>query len=178
MNDKDKIQAPLHSFLLPAYNEIPDVGLYLDQVTKYINGWLNDFPEMQVTPSMIANYVKLKLVAKATKKAYSREQIAYFIFIAMAKTVLSMDHIRLVFETQAKQCSPEQGYEYFRRDLQAVLSSFYSPSVREAGNDRKGTEEKRMVHNVCVAIAHKMYLDRYFDQTGVPAADSEDSEQD
>jgi hypothetical protein len=178
MNDKDKIQAPLHSFLLPAYNEIPDVGLYLDQVTKYINGWLNDFPEMQVTPSMIANYVKLKLVAKATKKAYSREQIAYFIFIAMAKTVLSMDHIRLVFETQAKQCSPEQGYEYFRRDLQAVLSSFYSPSVREAGNDRKGTEEKRMVHNVCVTIAHKMYLDRYFDQTGVPAADSEDSEQD
>ncbi|NCB33377.1 MAG: DUF1836 domain-containing protein, partial [Erysipelotrichia bacterium] len=100
MNEKEHIQAPLNSFTLPKYSEIPDVGLYLDQVTKYINGLLMDFPEMQVTPSMISNYVKLRLVSKATKKAYSREQIADFIFIALGKTVLSMDHLRMLFATQ------------------------------------------------------------------------------
>lgn len=164
MNDKERIQAPLNSFSLPKYSEIPDVGLYLDQVTKYINGWLTDFPEMQVTPSMISNYVKLKIVSKATKKTYSREQVGCFIFIAMSKTVLSMDHIRLVLSLQQKLCTAEDGYEYFRTELEKVLTSFSAPSTRETVSRSKQSEEERMVHNVCVTIAHKMYLDRYFDQ--------------
>lgn len=163
MNEKKLIQTPLNSFVLPAFSEIPDVGLYLDQVIKYINGWLKDFPEMQVTPSMISNYVKLKLVDKAVKKAYSREQIAYFIFIAMAKTVLSMNHLRIVFAMQKKQCSTEAGYEYFRRELKNVLNAFYAPASKSSQAKTRTSEEERMLHNVCVTIAHKMYLERYFD---------------
>ena len=34
----------LRNFKLPAYREIHDVGLYLDQVAKYINSYLQDFP--------------------------------------------------------------------------------------------------------------------------------------
>ena len=63
----------LNQFNLPEYREIPDVGLYLDQVVKYLNGYLDLYPELPVTGSMISNYVKLKLVPKAMKKAYSRD---------------------------------------------------------------------------------------------------------
>ncbi len=162
MNEKGKIHAPLNSFTLPKYNEIPDVGLYLDQVTKYINGLLVDFPEMQVTPSMISNYVKLKLVSKATKKTYSREQIAYFIFIALGKTVLSMDHLRMLFATQKQLCPAEDGYEYFRSELEKVLTTFNSPAASDSDSKNRISEERRLLHNICVTIAHKMYLDRYF----------------
>ena len=80
---------------LPGYNEIPDVGLYLEQVSKYLNSFLED--DLQLTGTMITNYVKLKIVPKAIKKAYSREQIALFFLVATTKSVLSMDQIRKVF---------------------------------------------------------------------------------
>ena len=80
---------------LPGYNEIPDVGLYLEQVSKYLNSFLED--DLQLTGTMITNYVKLKIVPKAIKKAYSREQIALFFLVAITKSVLSMDQIRKVF---------------------------------------------------------------------------------
>ena len=80
---------------LPGYNEIPYVGLYLEQVSKYLNSFLED--DLQLTGTMITNYVKLKIVPKAIKKAYSREQIALFFLVAITKSVLSMDQIRKVF---------------------------------------------------------------------------------
>ena len=161
MSDKEQIQKSLHAFVLPAYNEIPDVGLYLDQVTKYINSFLADFPGLEVTPSMISNYVKLKMVSKANRKMYSREQIAYFIFIVLAKTVLSMDSIQDIFAIRENVCTVEQGYEYFRKELIGVLHAFYAPSARDPRPDGV-REEIRMLYNVVVTIAHKMYLDMYF----------------
>jgi hypothetical protein len=39
--EKEKIAA----FNLPTYREIPNVGLYLDQVSKYINECFTDLPD-------------------------------------------------------------------------------------------------------------------------------------
>ncbi|MBR6725209.1 MAG: DUF1836 domain-containing protein, partial [Erysipelotrichaceae bacterium] len=54
MNDTDV-------FNLPTYKEIPSVGLYLDQTSKYINEVLLDLPDAMITNSMISNYVKKHL---------------------------------------------------------------------------------------------------------------------
>ena len=35
---KQRIAQPLQDFHLPRYQEIPDVGLYLEQAAKYIGG--------------------------------------------------------------------------------------------------------------------------------------------
>ncbi len=48
----------IQSFHLPPYHEIPDVGLYLDQVTRYINDSLQPLGQPPVTSSMLSNYVK------------------------------------------------------------------------------------------------------------------------
>ena len=48
----------IEGFRLPRYREIPNVGLYLEQVAKYINGYLNVLGYADITPSMISNYVK------------------------------------------------------------------------------------------------------------------------
>ncbi len=128
-NEKNKniqadIRHTLDSMHLPAYKEIPDVGLYLEQVTRFINTALESFPDMSVTPSMISNYVKLKVVTRPEKKAYSRDQIVALLFVAVAKTVLSMDNIRKAFEIRRRNSNVETGYEYFRRSLEHALTSF------------------------------------------------------
>jgi Domain of unknown function (DUF1836). len=156
---KDKLDA----FELPAYEEIPDVGLYLEQVSRYVNGPLEEFPEMKVTPSMISNYAKAKLFSRVNKKTYSREQIAIVFFITIAKSVLSIEYVRTALVLfRSKNYSIQKGYEYFRRELQYAVSVFYEPSEAKKASASL-TEDEKMLKNVCTAIAHKMYLERYFE---------------
>ena len=78
--------ASIENFRLPKYSEIPDVGLFLEQTTKYISQCLAPLGCVSLTSSMISNYVKMHLIESPVKRQYSREQIAYLIVIAIAKT--------------------------------------------------------------------------------------------
>lgn len=147
----------LKAFDLPIWNEIPGVGLYLDQVTKYINEYLEDY-DMGVTPSMISNYVKLKIISREGKKIYSRERIAALFFVAVSKTVLSMDQIRQCLLMQEKACSMEDGYTAFRKELKERLETINKNTHASEGK----SEAEEMMKKVISAIAYKMYLNVYF----------------
>ena len=108
----ESITKSIEGFHLPKYEEIPNVGLYLDQTAKYINEYLTLFPDLEMTPSMISNYVKKGMIPRSVKKLYYRDQIAYLIFIAVTKTVLSMDNILILFQMQQQSYSAEVAYEY------------------------------------------------------------------
>ncbi len=138
-------------FTLPRYQDIPDVGLYLDQVVKYINGFFTEDGDLTITPSMLTNYVKLKLVQKVRKKTYSRDQIALFFFVAMAKTVLSIDNIRLCLSVWNEgEEDFSKNYALFREKMLTALS----------GNEEETGDS--MIGNITSAIARKLALDRFF----------------
>ena len=48
----------INGFRLPRYTQIPDVGLYLEQVVRYVNAHLAPLGEPELTSSMVSNYVK------------------------------------------------------------------------------------------------------------------------
>ena len=98
--EKTLLIESIKDFNLPEYNEIPNVGLYLEQTAKYINEYLKPIQDSPITGSMISNYVKKGLVSNPIKKQYSREQIAYLFFISVAKSVISMDDIKLLLNLQ------------------------------------------------------------------------------
>ena len=93
------------AFYLPTYKEIPSVGLYLDQTSKYINECLTDLPDVELTNSMISNYVKKHLIANPIKKQYGRDQIACLLFIALTKNALTLDDVAGLFELQKSRYS-------------------------------------------------------------------------
>ena len=155
--NENKLRITLQEFNLPAYREIPDVGLYLDQVVKYINSFFLDFPEMQITGSMVSNYVKKKLVASPIRKTYNKDQIACLIFISSAKTVLSLEHIRICLKTESIFACAEKSYDPFAKAMQEMLHEFY-------GSKEIATAERSALHDIVTAIAHKMYLERYFEE--------------
>ena len=66
-------------FALPRYAELPQVGLYLDQAVQYVNGCFRAFPGVELTPSMVSNYVKKGIISHPVKKKYTREQLASLI---------------------------------------------------------------------------------------------------
>ena len=159
---RDQINASIQSLHLPAYQEIPDVGLYLEQTAKYISDVLAPIQDMPITGSMISNYVKKGLIPKPVRKQYNREQIAQLIFIAAAKSVVSMDDLGLMLSVQRKTYSLQVAYDYFRSELYQMLTCVFS---REGSMDAaltNASDEKVMLRNTIIAVSHKIYLDKFF----------------
>ena len=152
----------LNNFHLPRFREIPDVGFYLEQTTRYISQLLEPLGEGAITGSMISNYVKKGLVTNPIKKRYDREQIAYLIFIALAKSVLSLDTLAVFIRMQKNTYSAEKTYDYFCTELENVLAFVFGQKqmLDDVGED--STEEKRLLRSTIIAIAYKIYLERSF----------------
>ena len=162
MNNENKteIKTLIKDFSLPRYNDIPNVGLYLEQVVKYISEYLSPLGSFSLTGSMVSNYVKKGLVENPVKKQYDRKQIASLIFIAVAKNVLSMDDILLLFKMQEKTYEPKRAYDYFCNELENIMGCVFGlKDLETIGSDSNDTNT--MLRNTLIAVAYKVYLDKY-----------------
>ena len=160
LKTKQKIADSLRDFRLPRYQEIPDVGLYLDQVAKFISEYLAPLEESCLTPSMVSNYVKKGLIDNPVKKQYGRDQIVYLIFIAIAKNVMSLDGLINFIALQKRTYSLQKAYDYFCEQFENTL--LFTAEVKDtldiAGEDT--TDEKRLLFSCIVAVTQKIYLER------------------
>lgn len=160
-NEQKKTAARMvQDFRLPRYNEIPDVGLYLEQTTKFISGNLHPVLDGCITASMISNYVKKGLIDSPVKKQYSRDQIAYLFFIAVAKNVLSLDALRNFIRLQKQTYGLEVAYNYFCDVLEDLL--MFSFELRDTSNmlAEDSTDEKRLLYSCIAAVSQKIYLEK------------------
>ena len=86
-------------YSLPAWEQIPDFGLYMDQVTLVLQQYLDFMAATEegkdglVTASAINNYVRLKIMPPPVKKKYGRVHIAYLLMILTLKPALSISQI-------------------------------------------------------------------------------------
>lgn len=156
--------ARIDEFRMPRYQEIPNVGLYLDQTVKYINSYLAPLGCMEITASMVSNYVKKGYISNPVRKQYSAEQIAYLFSIAVMKNVISMDNIVRMFNVQRSSYATQVAYDYFCEELENLLHYTFGvkDEVEEVGNTN--TEAKDMLRSVIIAVSHVTYLNSRFDQ--------------
>ena len=157
---KQQIADSFKNFRLPRYQEIPTVGLYLEQTTKYICEYLTPLQENALTGSMISNYVKKDLIANPVKKLYSRDQIAYLFFIAVAKTVLSLDALTGFIKLQQQTYDLPKAYDYFCEELENRVQFTFelTDTAKIVGEDN--TDEKRLLYTCIVAAVQKAYLEK------------------
>lgn len=163
--------ASMESFRMPRYREIPDVGLYLDQTVKYINRFLAPLGCVEITSSMVSNYVKKGYISSPVRKQYDAEQIAYLFFIAIVKSVLRMEHIARLFEMQRTTYSSEVAYNYFCDELENMLQFILGlkDSIDQIGSTE--TEAKTMLRSTITAVAHIIYLNSQFEVLGSAESD-------
>ena len=65
----------LDAYHLPEWEELPKIDLYLDQVIALVNNYVGFFvydpvEDKLLTPSMVNNYVKLRLIPAPVRKKY------------------------------------------------------------------------------------------------------------
>ena len=155
---KQEAAATVARIHLPAYDTIPDVGLFLEQVAQYINAYLAPLQGIAITGSMISNYVKRGLLASPAKKQYSRAQIAQLFFITAAKSVLSLDELQTILRVQRRNYPTEIAYEYFRRELENVLHYVFGLKDTLDAVGVEHSEEKTLLRNTIITVAHRAYL--------------------
>ena len=160
----------IEQFRMPRYREIPDVGLYLDQTVKYINRFLTPLGCMEITSSMVSNYVKKGYISNPVKKQYDAEQIAYLFFISVAKSVLSMDNIARLFAMQKRMYDAETAYDFFCDELENMLQFTFGlkEKIDEVGTPEDRSESKTMLRSTIIAVTHIIYLSSRFDTMKAP----------
>ena len=157
---KQRIAEAFRDFRLPRYQEIPEVGLYLEQAAKYINGALAPLGEPVLTGSMISNYVKKGLIANPVKKQYSRDQIAYLIFISVAKSVLSLDALATFLQLQKQTYPLGKAYDYFVREFEDLIAFSFELSDTTDMFPEINSDEKRLLYTCIIAAVQKVYLEK------------------
>lgn len=158
---KQALSHSLDGFHLPRYSEIPNVGLYLDQVTKYINEYLTELGQCPLTNSMVSNYVKKGIIPSPVKKQYCRDQIAHLVFVALAKNILSLDDLERYIRLQERTYAVEVAYDYFCREFEKTLQFVFNPQEESIRLLRDGNDEKTILKNIVITIGHKIYLEKY-----------------
>ena len=88
----------LERYRLPDWEDIPDIGLYMEQVVALITDYIDYLPpelqdERVITAPAINNYVRAKVMPRPRKKKYYRVHIAYLIMISTLKQGLSISLI-------------------------------------------------------------------------------------
>lgn len=160
--DKQRLCDDVRNFRLPRYREIPTVGLYLEQTAKYISEYLAPIQDGCLTNSMVSNYVKKHLIASPERKQYSREQIAYLIFIAVIKSVISLDDLGPFIGLQQQTYPTERAYDYFCDEFENILLFVFGVKQECGPTGADATDEKQLLRSAIIAVTHKIYLEKCF----------------
>lgn len=116
INQEDILKSILDSLERIDYihaKEIPNIDLYMDQVTTFMEEHLSSskrHPEDKIlTKTMINNYAKNRLLPSPDKKKYSREHILLLIYIYYYKSLLSIGDIQSLLEPLTERYFHKQG---------------------------------------------------------------------
>lgn len=146
----------------PRWNELPQLELYIDQVVLYLQNYLSPFdPDNTVTPAMINNYVKQKIVVPPVRKKYGREHMAHFFVIFTMKRLMNISQLGEIIEHMKGLYQTEQAYDLFCDELEYALKSTFSPEHFPPRSYQKdGETEISVLRSMTVTFAHMVLTNR------------------
>ena len=121
-----KIAAQVRSSNIIEIEDIPNIDLYMDQVTTFMDKCLAQYKRYDddkvLTKTMINNYTKAKIFPAPVKKKYSRTHLMLLIMIYHLKSILSIKDIGILFQSALS----EQNKLKQERMIESIYSGFVS----------------------------------------------------
>ena len=119
----DDILSCLEGCRLPAWETLPDFGLYMDQIITYVSRALPGVSgRLELTASMINNYVKAGIIEKPSGKKYSRKALAQLLMVVQLKLTTPMDLMKTLLHPE-DGTETETLYGSFRQYQEQVISA-------------------------------------------------------
>ena len=123
-------------YIMP--EDIPDIELYMDQVTRFMDTHLQrnvraDSDESKtLTKTMINNYTKNKLLPPPEKKRYTKEHIIMLISIYYLKNIVSISDIRKLLDPMKERYFNREGGD--GKSLGEIYSEIFNLEKRQYFN--------------------------------------------
>ncbi|MDD6212581.1 MAG: DUF1836 domain-containing protein [Clostridiales bacterium] len=128
------------SYIRPSM--LPDIDLYMDQVTTFMDDRLKNqcrYPEDKIlTKTMINNYTKNRLLPPPEKKKYCQDHLVLLIYIYYLKNMLSINDIATLLKPMTEH--------YWKTDDGLTMKSIYRDII---------SMEKEMFRNFSSDIQNK-----------------------
>ena len=109
------------------WEQLPDLGLYLDQVITFLERQLDFFrmpgDEGQITSSMINNYAKSGLVPRTVGKKYGQEHLALLLSVFALKQVLSVQDMAALLGNLKGADETREFYGRFRESMKRAAEA-------------------------------------------------------
>ncbi len=125
--------------LLPKWDQLPQLELYLDQVLLYVNQVTSSAisqKEKPLTAAMINNYVKHGMIAKPIKKKYGQAHIARLIVLTLCKSVFQIPDIAAMINKLSLEKPSEQLFD----------------DMMDCFNGQERTDIHPLIVNACATI--------------------------
>ncbi|MDO4332626.1 MAG: DUF1836 domain-containing protein [Eubacteriales bacterium] len=146
LETEDLLQSILNSLDRINYirpEDIPDIELYMDQVTTFMGSRLKSstrYPDEDkiLTKTMINNYAKNDLLPPPIKKKYSKEHVLVLIFIYYFKGFMSISDIQTILKPITDEFfQKEDGFK-----LEDVYNEVFSLEKEEVEQLKQDVTEK------------------------------------
>ena len=133
----------ISEYKTPTWDRLPQIPLYLDQVVGFLEseleGLLSDENEKTITPSMINNYVKKRVIPPPVKKKYDAGHLARLLAIYTIKQILPINQIsKYLNHFVSEENTKEVLEEYCHKQDQALccVARRLSEKLESAAEDQ------------------------------------------
>ncbi|MGL4799518.1 MAG: DUF1836 domain-containing protein [Cellulosilyticaceae bacterium] len=152
----------LSTFHLPRFHELPAVPLYKEQVIAYLEDVLQPLTvhtnEKLLTPTMLNNYVKQKIVSPPRDKKYTQKHMAYLMVVCLLKQVFTLHEICYLIGIQIEHSPIEPAYDYFCTEVEKALeAAFDTRDFSYPSSAMVTTAESELLRSVVMSFAHKLF---------------------
>ena len=141
-NELEKIVEELSSFEQLQLSSIPDIDLYMDQVTTFLDEKLSYLKRNKedsiLTKTMINNYTKAGILMPPKKKKYSKQNMILIILTYYLKQVLSIGDIENLFSPVVQSINSGENHEM---DLEYIYNKFLDIEKDEVQNFNEGFQD-------------------------------------
>ena len=126
--------------------DVPNINLYMDQVTTFMDEQLAStkrYPDDKIlTKTMINNYTKNNLLPPPVKKKYSREHLLLLVFIYYFKNILSIQKILRQFLHRSQRNNFPDGSSFELADIYKEVCKIEKEQLDSIKENVTATYEK------------------------------------
>ena len=154
----------IEKLILPKWEEIPNIDLYMDQIITYLDNSLctiiksndADTNNRIITKTMINNYVKQNIIPAPVNKKYNKIHIAELIVICILKEVYSISDIKKLIDLALYTADIHLAYNRFCSYFENCISSTFTG--KSLASDTSLTNEQFLLKTVVQSYVNKLYV--------------------
>ena len=165
MQDKSNVNMKNYIIVLPRWDELPDISLYLEQVLELINSSLCEYLDSDrngriITQTMVNNYVKHGFIQSPIKKRYDKTSLASLIVIAVLKDIFTIKEISQLISLAIDANNPEESYNYFCQLVEKTTENVLMQGKQKILCNEK--DPRGICSSAVMAFASKYYVNKVF----------------